>query len=215
MTVSFSMYRRAVFIFAIWSGSTQVNVFANFSNISNGSTKRLQCTCFLALPCDGFKRIIVSQVINIKQLYHCRRSNKKMSRKSNTEKWDICFYMSLFREETLAVTVHYHYEFFGMAFLQSCSFPRYSAQATPLFEEMSQRWRTVGNTVLFDRPEIWASDSCSWDERVTARPIGYVGLITLYITITKLIKLNALNQRLLFYKFAFSNSIIVANSFSN
>ena len=44
---------------------------------------------------------------------------------------------------------------------------------TAPFEEMSQRWRAVGNTVTdLTSPRFAPKTSCSRDERVTARPTG-------------------------------------------
>ena len=47
------------------------------------------------------------------------------------------------------------------------------ASNTAPFEEMSQRWRAVGNTVSdLTGPRFERQTSRSRDERVTARPIG-------------------------------------------
>ena len=53
--------------------------------------------------------------------------------------------------------------------------PRHCARATQLrtFEEMSQRWRVVGNTVSdLTGPRFEPQTSRSRDERVTAQPTG-------------------------------------------
>ena len=48
---------------------------------------------------------------------------------------------------------------------------------TAPFEEMSQRWRAVGNTVSdLTGPRFEPQTSRSRDERVTARPTGRLGL---------------------------------------
>ena len=51
-------------------------------------------------------------------------------------------------------------------------FPRHCAWATTaLFEEMSQRWQAVGNTVSdLTAPRFEPQTSRSRDERATARP---------------------------------------------
>ena len=59
---------------------------------------------------------------------------------------------------------------------------------TAPFEEMSQRWRAVGNTVSdLTGPRFEPQTSRSRDERVTARPTGrYSPLIRLYDDLRKL-----------------------------
>ena len=46
---------------------------------------------------------------------------------------------------------------------------------TASFEEMSQRWRAVGNIVQFDRPDIWTSEAFENDDwiRLTNREKMY------------------------------------------
>ena len=61
-------------------------------------------------------------------------------------------------------------------------FASMGADSTTCFEEMSQRWRTVGDTVFdLTGPRFEPYTSRSRDERVTARPTVWSFLLLTYV----------------------------------